>query len=365
MRPLLAPILRFLDSVEERFDASETARSESARRFRRVVGMGVMLAAGWSAGGARSPAARVSPFVVLMLFIGFAIYKNQFGRFLRDWSPVALMFLIYGIALELVEVRQLPIWYWPQIRCRRVIGLGNVPSVALQEWLGAGHNQPLAVLSALAYMSHFLVPAAVRVLRVVLAPRRRLQRATCTPDRGQPLAACSCVLTARRAAVAGRRAGLIPPVVDVIKDGPADHRLRHAGAAQGTPTRLPDRGGRARRSTPRCRHLGVLVARRYRLPRWVQTVLIAHLCVIWFIIVYTGEHYVIDIAVGVVFALVAWWIVQTRGRQDRRPGAPVEVPAGGRPARPPARPRQARLRGNRPSPSGGVDTLTACPRRPT
>ena len=39
-----------------------------------------------------------------MLFIGFAIYQNQVGRFLRDWSPVALMFLIYGIALELVEV---------------------------------------------------------------------------------------------------------------------------------------------------------------------------------------------------------------------------------------------------------------------
>ena len=43
-----------------------------------------------------------------MMFIGFAIYQNQVGRFLRDWSPVALMFLIYGIALELVGILDMP-----------------------------------------------------------------------------------------------------------------------------------------------------------------------------------------------------------------------------------------------------------------
>ena len=79
MRALLAPILRFLDSLEERFDASETARSESARRFRRVVGMSVMLAAVLVGGWRAIASGAVSPFVVLMLFIGFAIYQNQVG----------------------------------------------------------------------------------------------------------------------------------------------------------------------------------------------------------------------------------------------------------------------------------------------
>ena len=84
--------------------------------------------------------------------------------------------------------------------------------------------------------------------------------------------------------------------------------------------------------------IGVLVARRYRMPRWVQTVLIAHLCVIWFTIVYTGEHYVIDIAGGVVFALIAWWIVQTRGRPDRRARRAGRAAAPEPSPRPPARP---------------------------
>ena len=62
------------------------------------------------------------------------------------------------------------------------------------------------------------------------------------------------------------------------------------------------------------------VARRYRMPGWVQAVLITHLCVIWFTIVYTGEHYVIDIVGGVAFAFAAWWIVQ---KVSARIGVPL------------------------------------------
>ena len=66
--------------------------------------------------------------------------------------------------------------------------------------------------------------------------------------------------------------------------------------------------------------IGVIVARRYRMPGWVQAVLITHLCVIWFTIVYTGEHYVIDIVGGVAFAFAAWWIVQ---KVSARIGVPL------------------------------------------
>ena len=144
------------------------------------------------------------------------------------------------------------------------------------------------------------------------------------------------------------RAGLIPPVVDVIKDGLQIIGFDTAGPAQGRHQRaVPDRGRRSRRSMPRSRMIGVLVARRYRMPRWAQTVLIAHLCVIWFTIVYTGEHYVIDIAGGVVFALIALVDRADRGRPGSSPrAAPVEVPAWGRPRRPPAQARQAGLRGD-------------------
>jgi len=76
----------------------------------------------------------------------------------------------------------------------------------------------------------------------------------------------------------------------------------------------------------------VLIARRYHMPRWVQTALVAHLCVIWFTIVYTGEHYVIDIAGGVAFALVASWIVQTVGARIVAPATPVDLPADAVPA---------------------------------
>ncbi len=39
---------------------------------------------------------------------------------------------------------------------------------------------------------------------------------------------------------------------------------------------------------------------------------------VWFMIVYTGEHYVVDVIAGFAYALVAWWIVQ-RVRDRNRP----------------------------------------------
>jgi membrane-associated phospholipid phosphatase len=38
-------------------------------------------------------------------------------------------------------------------------------------------------------------------------------------------------------------------------------------------------------------------------------------------IVYTGEHYVVDVVAGVAYALIAWWIVQ-RIRDRNRPAEP-------------------------------------------
>ncbi len=340
MRALLAPILRFLDSLEERFDASETARSESARRFRRVVGMSVMLAAVLVGGWRAIASGAVSPFVVLMLFIGFAIYQNQVGRFLRDWSPVALMFLIYGIALELVKVVSMPIWYSPQADADRVIGLGNVPSVALQGWLDASNNQPLAVLSALAYMSHFFVPVMFGFYVWYWRRGVGFNALMWTYITVSFMAAVVYVLLPAAPPWMAAEQGSIPPVVDVIKDGLQIIGFDTLARLKGDTSALYLTAAAFPSIHAAFPMIGVLVARRYRMPRWVQTVLIAHLCVIWFTIVYTGEHYVIDIAGGVVFALIAWWIVQTVGARIVAPAAPVEVPAGAVPA-PAGQARQA------------------------
>ena len=80
MRSLLARLLQPLDRVELLLDGSETARSASAVRIRKVAGMGVMgsslIVGAWRWIGSGAP----SPYVVLMLLIGFVVYQGQIGR---------------------------------------------------------------------------------------------------------------------------------------------------------------------------------------------------------------------------------------------------------------------------------------------
>jgi hypothetical protein len=65
--------------------------------------------------------------------------------------------------------------------------------------------------------------------------------------------------------------------------------------------------------------VGFLVIRKYRLPAWLLYLETVRMVGIWFVIVYTGEHYVVDVAAGVLYAVVSWLIVQQlRGRA--RPG---------------------------------------------
>jgi hypothetical protein len=332
MRALLAPVMRFLDAVEQRFDASETAQSAGARRFRQVVGMGVMLVAvvvgAWRAVGSGA----ISPFIVLMAFIGFAIYQNQVGRFLRDWSPVALMFLIYGIALELVEVISMPIWYAPQADTDRVIGLGNVPSVALQHWLDADNNQPLAVLSAFAYMSHFFVPVMFGFYVWYWRRGVGFNALMWTYITVSFMAAVVYVLFPAAPPWMAAERGDIPPVFDVIKDGLHLIGFDTLARLKGDTSALYLTAAAFPSIHAAFPTIGVIVARHYRMPRWVQGVMIAHLCVIWFTIVYTGEHYVIDIAGGVAFALGAWWIVQAVSARIAAPPAAVPEPLEAAPA---------------------------------
>jgi hypothetical protein len=54
----------------------------------------------------------------------------------------------------------------------------------------------------------------------------------------------------------------------------------------------------------------MLVVRKHRLPAAIGAMLAAQLMIVWFVIVYSGEHYVIDIVFGVAFSLAAWRLVQ-------------------------------------------------------
>ena len=67
--------------------------------------------------------------------------------------------------------------------------------------------------------------------------------------------------------------------------------------------------------------IGFLVIRKYRLPAWLLYLETVRVVGVWFMIVYTGEHYVVDVLAGIAYALAAWWLVQRlrdRNQRDER-----------------------------------------------
>jgi|tagenome__1003787_1003787.scaffolds.fasta_scaffold20988573_3 hypothetical protein len=314
MSVLLAPLRaggRLLDRVELVIDGSESARSQGAARVRQVLAAGaavsgiafsVMAVAGGNAPGMGH---------VLMLIVAAALYANRFGRFLRDWAPVSILIVAYVLAFQLVSGLTFRVWYWPQIHADELLGAGTLPTYRLQDWFGAGDNHALAVVSAIVYMSHFMVPPLIGFYfwwnRRGVGFKEYMYSLIVV----NLLATALWVLTPTAPPWLAGREGLIAPPVDVLRMGLNDmglHQLTqqlHAGTyliAAAVPS--------IHASWPL---LGTLAARKHRLSRWLRAAILVHLSAVWFVIVYSGEHYVVDILAGVAFSLAAWALVQRVG----------------------------------------------------
>ena len=66
----------------------------------------------------------------------------------------------------------------------------------------------------------------------------------------------------------------------------------------------------------------LLVARHFRLPRWLQGLLLLQLLGVAFAIVYTGEHYVVDVLAGLLYGFVVFRLMVFLLERRARPVAP-------------------------------------------
>jgi hypothetical protein len=327
MSVLLAPFrlgARVLERFELVIDKSDAARSKGAARIRR------MLAAAAGAAGvvmsvkAFAEGATPGPGHVLMVIVAITLYTNHFGRFLRDWAPVAILVAAYVAAFGLVQSFSLHVWYWPQIHADEMIGFGQLPTYRLQGWFDAPHNHPLAVASALGYMSHFIIPP---ILGFYLWWHRRgegFKEYMYVLIVVNLLASVPWVLAPTAPPWLAAKEGLITPPFDVLRMGLMDLHLTKLVEFKDSNTyliaaALPS----IHASWPL---LGMLVVRKYRLPRWVAAGVLTQLIVVWFVIVYSGEHYAIDIVAGVAFSLASWWIVQRIAERLQRASAGETLP---------------------------------------
>jgi hypothetical protein len=302
-------VLRGLDGVVAVLDHNPVSEAAGALRVRRGLAILIVIFAGVQEAQAAVHGRLISPVALLLMMIAFAVYANRGGRFLRDWVPVVLVLIAYGVTVSAVPSFGLGVHYTPQIDADRVLGFGTLPTAWLQEHLYRGGTGPLEVFSVAMYLTHFIAPLLLAFLLWAAWNGRGFADLLFSILVVSILGSITFLLAPTAPPWLAAEHGFITPIHPILKDSLVDLHLNALAAQKGDATRY-----NITAAIPSLHVawpvLGLLVVRKHHLPRWLfatQAVIVAGVV---FAVVYTGEHYVVDALVGGVYALAAWWLVQ-------------------------------------------------------
>jgi membrane-associated phospholipid phosphatase len=237
------------------------------------------------------------------------------GRaYVRDFLPFIALVLLYEEARGIAHVIHPHPFYEPMLTFDRWLGFGEVPTVRLQGWLWHGHlewyDHALSLLDRL----HFIVPPTLLLL-IWLERRDVFYRCAAT------LVAVSFAGAATFAAFPAAppwlaskhhlvshvyRIGYIEgghSPVATSKSWIEAHVLANPVAA------VPSL--HAAYAT-----LVLLFAYAWR-GRVAALVAAPYTLGMWFTVVYLGDHYVVDILAGTVYAVLGWWLIPKLLRRGR------------------------------------------------
>jgi PAP2 superfamily len=244
----------------------------------------------------------------LLVMFAVAVFVGKGGRFVRDLLPIAMGLISYGLMTIYAQKLAFGVHYLPQIRIDKVIGLGTVPTIWLQQHLYSGSTGPLEVFSVLMWLSHFVVPLALGFALWLKARRSAFAVLMCSLLGALVLGEITFVLAPTAPPWLAAEHGHLPPVHHLLKQSLAGMHLSGIAKIDGDPKHynivaaLPS----LHAAFPL---LSLLVARRFALPRWLQIGLALQLLGVSFAIVYTGEHYVVDVLAGLLYGYVVFRVI--------------------------------------------------------
>jgi membrane-associated phospholipid phosphatase len=237
---------------------------------------------------------------------------QQLIRVLVEWLPLVAAILIYDL-LRGAARGLLPTHALPQIWFGAVLGRGTLPPHWLQEhlWDGPAHLHWYDYATFGVYMTHFVLTPILAALLYVFS-RERFRRYTSMVV----LLALSGVVTyALLPAVPpwlASRDGLIPPVTRVIPPVTAhipyidfntlyESGERYANAVAAIPSLHAGYAMLAALALGAC-------TRRW----WLRSLLALYPLAMGFALVYSGEHYTLDVLLGWLYAGVVFAFVTRR-----------------------------------------------------
>lgn len=107
----------------------------------------------------------ITPDVLLPAFLLVGVFLGRTKLFLRDWLPFIAVFLAYELMRGIADDAGFPVHITDVIAAERLIAFGHLPTQVLQDWLappsGVG---PAAIAATVFYMLHFVLPIATGLM---------------------------------------------------------------------------------------------------------------------------------------------------------------------------------------------------------
>jgi len=242
-----------------------------------------------------------------MMAVCVAIWQEWGGRSVRDWGLVLVCFLGYAAGANALPDIGMDVHFTPQIDAERFLFFGHLPTIWLQQHLHHGTG-PLEVFSILMYLSHFVVPGLLASLIWLYWPGRGFGDLLFGILLVSLLGEITFFLAPTAPPWMASDMGYIPHVDHVIRQGLYDLGLdsvadrKDAAGSYNLVAAVPS----LHAAWP---VIGLLVIRKHGLPHWLFGAQALQALGVAFAVVYAGEHYAVDVMAGVLYALVAWWIL--------------------------------------------------------
>jgi membrane-associated phospholipid phosphatase len=248
--------------------------------------------------------------------IGFGLAAILLGRgrlFLRDWIPFVALFFAYELMRGYADKFGLPIHVTDVISLERLVSLGGLPTTLVQSLHQGPASNPdaLATISVIFYFLHFPLPLAIGFL-LWIRQRRLYYDFVATLIVLSMAAFVTYLLLPVAPPWWAERNGDVSGVLHLRDTGFAglsgffgfgNYFFSYQnvyGISSNDVAAFPS----LHAAYP---FLAFLFARR-AFGR-VGFLMLAYTACVWFAIVYLGEHWVVDIIGGVIYALAAYFVV--------------------------------------------------------
>jgi membrane-associated phospholipid phosphatase len=286
-------------------------------RIRRRAGWGYLAALVLLVVFVGVPTDRGSLFLIILAGLGITCLGQgwrSFGRVVRDWLPFTLVLVAYDVSRGIATLVGLPLHEADLAAGDRWLFHGTLPTVWLQQrLLDPGSPHWYDAVATLIYTSHFL---ATPIVAAVLWLRNRetwlafIRRVIVLSVAG----VVTYVFFPAAPPWYAARDGVIPPVIRASARGWLWLHLNHAGnlLSEGQLATNPV-AAMPSLHTAFATTIAVFVGTRLR-SRW-RLLIVAYPLAMGLSLVYLGEHYVVDLIAGVIYALAVHLLVS---RWERR-----------------------------------------------